>query len=519
MAYTCIRMGIGKHIILVVLFSWFGFVLHATGITGMERYYDPLDKLASNPVLLSRNKEVPTPTDVRFPFSVGEYPTRMAKLGGFSWDPQTASHLNKLTGPYGDKMYDALGIYAELQQKITQEFKQKQVSEHYQMLAPMLSGMNLHYVSAGGKRGIWQLDIVTATRYGLKVSDARDDRDDPILSAAAAAAYIKDLQSQFKSPEAILWAYVSSPAEVRRAFARAESTDPQKALDFLPLSVRQAVPVFSAWSFIWSYSEKDNLPVFLPAIFLPSENAITAGKTHLGQISELLEIPVSSLKELNPSLKKMVLEDKETVHLPQGYASRFLSMAFMISKHKDSIYFQPEVLSKSITSNTVNVLNGASVLNATVKKYHKVKSGETLSQLAQKYHVSVSAIKKWNHMSSSSIKVGQKLVVQMSTQNVVTDKEDKTVRENVQIEDSRPDSTPEETLNTSTQKEIAKPETVVPKPTAPKPKSAWTYHTVRSGETLSSIGRKYGVSYTKIKEWNGLRSDNLGVGQKLKIKK
>lgn len=55
----------------------------------------------------------------------------------------------------------------------------------------------------------------------------------------------------------------------------------------------------------------------------------------------------------------------------------------------------------------------------------------------------------------------------------------------------------------------------------PRPKSdsgGWTIHTVKGGETLSSIGRKYGVPYTKIKEWNGLRSDNIQIGQKLKIK-
>ncbi len=60
---------------------------------------------------------------------------------------------------------------------------------------------------------------------------------------------------------------------------------------------------------------------------------------------------------------------------------------------------------------------------------------------------------------------------------------------------------------------------VKPTPPKPKPVSAWIYYTVRSGDTLSSIGRKYGVSYTRIKEWNGLRSDSLKVGQKLKIKK
>ena len=45
------------------------------------------------------------------------------------------------------------------------------------------------------------------------------------------------------------------------------------------------------------------------------------------------------------------------------------------------------------------------------------------------------------------------------------------------------------------------------------------YHTVRKGETISSISRKYGVSVNQIKSLNRLRSNNLKIGQKLLIKK
>ena len=44
-------------------------------------------------------------------------------------------------------------------------------------------------------------------------------------------------------------------------------------------------------------------------------------------------------------------------------------------------------------------------------------------------------------------------------------------------------------------------------------------HTVKKGETLSSISRKYGCSVNDLKKWNNLRSNTVKVGQKLKIKK
>lgn len=512
------RGSVIRYVFLLVLVGLQG-IANAAGVNGPERYYEPLDKLASNPTLLSRNKEVPNSNDDIFPFSSNEYAGRMNRISGCTWDALTSLHLNKLTGTYADRVFDAMGIYAELQAKISDEFRKKQVSENYQMLAPMLSGMNVHYVSSGSKRGIWQLDIVTATRYGLVVSDIRDDRDDPILSARVAAAYIKDLQTQFRSPEAILWAYIGSPAEVRRAFVRAESTDPKKVVDFLPEYLKPAIPVFSAWTFIWTYADKDNVSVFTPAMFQPYENVLTDGKTHLGQISEVLDIPLSSLKELNPTLKKQIAENRETVRLPQGYASRFLAQASKISGYKDTLYFRPDVITRPTppTYATAGTAYVPSTLNSTVKKYHKVKPGETLSQLAQKYHVSVTNLRKWNHLSSSGIIAGQKIVVNVSVQNQIAEKEDRTVRENIQIEGTISDeNTTEPATNTA---EPTKAKLEVVKTTTPKPPSAWIYYTVRSGDTLSSIGRKYGVSYEKIKEWNGLRSDKLSVGQKLKIKK
>lgn len=65
----------------------------------------------------------------------------------------------------------------------------------------------------------------------------------------------------------------------------------------------------------------------------------------------------------------------------------------------------------------------------------------------------------------------------------------------------------------------AEPGAVGPRnPDKPTERESWITHTVKSGETLYSIGRKYGVPYARIKEWNGLRSDNIQAGQKLKIR-
>jgi membrane-bound lytic murein transglycosylase D len=59
-------------------------------------------------------------------------------------------------------------------------------------------------------------------------------------------------------------------------------------------------------------------------------------------------------------------------------------------------------------------------------------------------------------------------------------------------------------------------------PTASAPAAAETtlrYHKVRSGETLSSIAKKYGSKVSDIQRWNRLRSTTIQIGQRLIVKK
>src|SRR5699024_5064109 len=107
---------------------------------------------------------------------------------------------------------------------------------------------------------------------------------------------------------------------------------------------------------------------------------------------------------------------------------------------------------------------------------YTVKSGDTLTHIAAKYKTSVSELKKLNNLKSDLIYVGQKLKVTGSSSS-------------------------------------SKPET---KPTTPAPSTGSTY-TVKSGDTLSHIARKYKTSVSELKKLNHLKSDLIYVGQKLKV--
>ncbi|MBT3799940.1 MAG: LysM peptidoglycan-binding domain-containing protein, partial [Bacteroidetes bacterium] len=113
------------------------------------------------------------------------------------------------------------------------------------------------------------------------------------------------------------------------------------------------------------------------------------------------------------------------------------------------------------------------------KAIHIVQAGETLYAISKKYGVSVDKIKELNSMTSNTLSVGQKLVIGGTAVTV---------------------------------EKVEKVEKVIETP------AVETMHIVESGETLYSISRKFNISVDKLKSINNLSSNNLSIGQKLKVK-
>jgi len=112
---------------------------------------------------------------------------------------------------------------------------------------------------------------------------------------------------------------------------------------------------------------------------------------------------------------------------------------------------------------------------------YTVQKGDTLSKIAQNHQVTVQDIKSWNKLKNDMIYVAQKLEVSKTSTN----------------EAGKPSN----------------PSTTTPTP----PKQTTASHTVVKGDTLSKIAKQYNVTLKDIKEWNGLTTDAIYVGQVLKL--
>ncbi len=113
------------------------------------------------------------------------------------------------------------------------------------------SGGQAAALSPKGARGVWQFMPQTARRYGLVVSEQRDERTEIVKSTRAAARYLRDLHQQFGDWQLAFAAYNAGEQTIQRALARVGQRDflalqhalPNETRNYVP-AVLQAISVF-----------------------------------------------------------------------------------------------------------------------------------------------------------------------------------------------------------------------------------------------------------------------------------
>ncbi|MBY5950439.1 LysM peptidoglycan-binding domain-containing protein [Algoriphagus marincola] len=169
---------------------------------------------------------------------------------------------------------------------------------------------------------------------------------------------------------------------------------------------------------------------------------------------------------------------------------------------------------------------------------HKVASGETLYSISKKYNVSIGELKTWNSLRGNDLSVGQALIIKGQAETpkpIVAEVEkqeipqqtqptsEKAVATNtevVKVEEKAPKKV--EKVEAKAEKAVEEKSSVAETPKAPAEAVAlvpgdWISHEVRSGETLFSISKQYNAKVEEVIRWNGLSSNNLKVGQVIKV--
>ena len=430
------------------------------------------------------------------------------------------SYINMYTGKRRGLVEQMLGLSIYYMPFFEQALEKEGMPLELKYLPVIESALNPDAVSPAGAAGLWQFMIGTAKDMGLTVNSLVDERRDPIRSSEAAARYLKQLYKAYGDWSLAIASYNCGPGSVNRALRRAGGgkKDFWDIYYYLPSETRGYVPAFIAANYVMNYYEDHNIGKALSKRPVVTDTVMVKQDIYFEQISEVLGIPIEELKILNPQYRKNIIPGNTRPYaltLPSKQCYAYISSEDSIKNHKADVYRHRSEVNISDAS------DGYTTVEKRVTKSHRVRSRETISQVARKYGVTTSQIKKWNGLRSNKLKKNPVLKI------YVTQRVKVPVENNDRNKPTTPTAptTPEPDTSTTTAQpdnsstEVDESTTDETEVVEPKPEKtvAVKYHKVRRGETLGSIARRYGISVSQLKRWNGLRSNTAKVGTTLKV--
>ena len=262
--------------------------------------------------------------------------------------------------------------------------------------------------SRAGALGLWQFMLKTGRLYGLESNSLVDDRLDPIKATWAAARYLREMYDIYQDWHLVIAAYNCGPGNVNKAIRRAGgATDYWSIYNYLPRETRGYVPAFIAANYIMTYYCHHNICPMNTEIIPPTDTLQISRELHLQQVADVCDITIDELKSLNPQYKRNIIPGNTkpyTLRLPQTKIATFIDNQDTIYNHRAAELFKNR---KTVAvSNKITPTVGKGTLS-----YHTIRSGETLSTIAQRYGVKVSQLKDWNGLSSNRIRAGKKLKI------------------------------------------------------------------------------------------------------------
>ncbi|HEY3347830.1 MAG TPA: LysM peptidoglycan-binding domain-containing protein, partial [Nitrospirota bacterium] len=285
------------------------------------------------------------------------------------------------------------GRYMSLMKSILRE---NYLPEDLVFLALIESGFNPKAYSFAAASGPWQFIRGTAVRYGLKVDRYVDERRDPIKSTRAAAAYLNDLYKMFGSWPLALASYNCGEGNVARAVSRRGTEDfwELRKSRSLPTETMEYVPKFLAAKLIANDPKKygfDDVQYDAPFQF---EEVVLDRCTDIDLVAKCCEVPVEDIKDLNPELIRGCTPpylQTYNIRLPKGTKEKFLTAYAALSDEEKTARPRP-------------VENKA--------RRYVAKRGDTLKSVAKKFDLTVAELAVRNNMRlSARLRKGQRIVI------------------------------------------------------------------------------------------------------------
>lgn len=325
------------------------------------------------------------------------------------------------------------------------------------------SGFSPRAYSRARAVGLWQFIAGTGRLYNLRISYWVDDRRDPILATQAAVAHLKDLYDEFGSWYLAAAAYNGGPNRVRRGIAGTGSDDFWTLSErrYLRRETRNYVPKLIAAALIAKQPEHFGFVDIERAEPLVYDIVQVPDATSLDVIASAAGVTQDEIAELNPQILRGVTPPGErySLRVPAGTAHRFATNYASVPPSERVTWVQ-----------------------------HVVRRGDTLSEIARAYGVSISAISAANRgVHPRRLRIGQRLMIPRAGRVPQL-----ASVQRVQRSSSRP----------------ASPQ---------RPDGPFVTYRVQGGDSLWIIARRYDVTPRDLMRWNGLRTSRIYPGDEVRI--
>ena len=348
---------------------------------------------------------------------------------------------------------------------IVDALEQRQMPMELALLPIVESAFDPFAYSHGRASGLWQFIPATGRTYGMQVDYWHDGRRDVRAATTGAINYLDRLHSRLDDDWFLaLAAYNSGEGNVR--YSMRKNSKAGKPLDFFSLGLlketRAYVPRLLAISAIIADPAKYNIEL-LPIANEPYWEMVNTGsQLDLSVAAEIAEISIDELYLLNPAFNKW-------------------------STHPDGPH---ELLLPRQQADTFRVNLAALHLNQRLSwQRHKVKSGESLGVIAQKYNTSVATLQLANKIKGNLIRAGQSLMIPVARGS-------------------------SETYELSANERLKSRQNYTEKKTGVAP----TRYIVRQGDSFWEIAQTFKVSMRALAKWNGMATtETLIPGKELVI--
>ena len=397
-------------------------------------------------------------------------------------------------------------------------------------LALIESGFSNTATSRAKAVGMWQFMKGTAKLYGLRVDSWVDERRDPYKATDAAVHHLSDLNRRFGSLYLAAAAYNAGSGKVSRGLIRLpdEESDPTRSdatffrlydTKLLRRETKDYVPKLIAAALIAKQPKRYGFGVGVaePAAY---DSIVVPDMTGLDVIARLADTTVTAIRELNPQYLRLATPpgSRSLIRLPLGrgaatvaayaelparrrvtfiehFVSRGETLSGIAQRYRVSqtmlMAANPKLKSRRMKIGQRVVVPTGGVPSTKVARrmsepvvaagtstgaFHRVKRGETISEIADEFGVTQRELQSWNGLDSRGrIRIGQRL-------------------------------------------RVVSPDAPPPAPSALPDSSGVRTHVVQRGETLKGLAKRYGVSVQALRKANGLdERATLRAGLALKI--